>query len=259
MAENTSDSDIDLKKRARRRLVGAVALALLAAVVLPIVMDSKPRPPAQDIQVRIPSQDAGSFASRVGVGAPVPTPLPSTPPAAAVDPQPTQSVPDAAPPADASAPVSPPAVSVPPAAVPVPTKPAVIPHDTKPADAKHDSKTPSKPDAKKLDAKPNDAKSAETLRAEKILAGGDAPEAKSDAPWVLQLGAYAELGNAKVLQAKLKELGYPSYTEKVATPHGDRIRVRAGPFSSKAAAEKAQAALKKIGAGGPPGGVLAQK
>lgn len=255
MAENTSDSDIDLKKRARRRLVGAVALALLAAIVLPIVMDSKPRPPAQDIQVRIPSQDAGSFTSRVGVSSPAPTPLPPTPPVTAANPQPTPSAPDATPPADTSAPAAP----APSAAASVPAKPIVIPHDPKPADTKHDGKTPSKPDAKKPDAKPSDAKSAETLRAEKILAGGDAPEAKSDSPWVLQLGAYADSGNAKVLQAKLKELGYPSYTEKVATPHGDRIRVRAGPFSSKAAAEKAQAALKKIGAGGPPGGVLAQK
>lgn len=49
-----------LKKRARRRLIGAVALALLAAIVLPMVMDHKPAPLLKDIQVRIPSPDEGS-------------------------------------------------------------------------------------------------------------------------------------------------------------------------------------------------------
>lgn len=233
MTENTaaSDSDLQLKKRARRRLVGAVALALLAAIVLPMVMDHEPRPPQQDIQVRIPSQDAGSFTSRVLPGAPAATPLP---PVLEVKPQ------EAAP-----EPVLAPKPELKPEAKPVESKPAEL----KPA---------AKPEAPKPDSK-----SAEALRAEKILAGGDVakPEsAKSDhGQWVLQLGAYAEQGNVKVLQGKIKELGYASYTEKVSTPQGERIRVRAGPFSSKAAAEKAQARLKQIGAGGPPGGIVAPK
>ncbi len=49
-----------LKKRARRRLIGAVALALLAAIVLPMVMDHQPAAPLKDIQVRIPSPDEGA-------------------------------------------------------------------------------------------------------------------------------------------------------------------------------------------------------
>lgn len=230
MAENTAapDSDLQLKKRARRRLVGAVALALLAAIVLPMVMDHEPRPPAQDIQVRIPSQDAGSFTSRVLPGAPAATPLP---PVAA---RKTESVPTPAP------------QEMPPLQ----------------AEAKSESvpKSEPKPESKP-EPKPAESKSAEALRAERILSGADAdtPAVKSEGPWVLQLGAYAEQGNVKVLQAKIKELGYASYTEKVNTPQGERIRVRAGPFTSKAAAEKAQAALKRIGAGGPPGGVLVSK
>jgi len=240
MTENTAapDSDLQLKKRARRRLVGAVALALLAAIVLPMVMDHEPRPTQQDIQVRIPSQDAGSFTSRVLPGAPTATPLPPVAEVKKPEPKP-EPKPDVQPEA-APEPVAAP-------------KPEV----------KSESKTVAKPEAPK-----HDAKSAEALRAEKILAGGDLSKAdatKSEAPksdngqWVLQLGAYAEQGNVKVLQGKVKELGYPSYTEKVSTPQGERIRVRAGPFSSKAAAEKAQARLKQIGAGGPPGGVLAPK
>lgn len=229
MTENTAapDSDLQLKKRARRRLVGAIALALLAAIVLPMVMDHEPRPVQQDIQVRIPSQDAGSFTSRVLPGAPTATPLPPVADARKPEPKP-EIKPDELP------------------------EPAVAP---KPEPAP-------KVEPPKSEVKP-DTKSAETLRAERILAGGDMPKAeapKSDnGQWVLQLGAYAEQGNVKVLQGKIKELGYPSYTEKVSTPQGERIRVRAGPFSSKAAAEKAQGRLKQIGAGGPPGGVLAPK
>lgn len=54
------DDDTQLKKRARRRLIGAVALALFAAIVLPMVMDHQPAPPLKDIQVRIPSPDEGA-------------------------------------------------------------------------------------------------------------------------------------------------------------------------------------------------------
>lgn len=74
--DSAVDSTIDLKKRARRRLVGAAALALLAVIVLPIVMDSEPKPTGQEIQIRIPSQNSDSLAARVIPGHPTPTPLP---------------------------------------------------------------------------------------------------------------------------------------------------------------------------------------
>jgi DedD protein len=45
------------KKRARRRLVGAVALALAAAVGLPMLLDSEPRPLGGDIAIQIPSKE----------------------------------------------------------------------------------------------------------------------------------------------------------------------------------------------------------
>jgi DedD protein len=57
----TSDPQLQLKKRARRRLVGAVAFAGLAAVVLPMVMDEEPKQQVQDVQIRIPGQDQVPF------------------------------------------------------------------------------------------------------------------------------------------------------------------------------------------------------
>ncbi len=74
------DGQLELKKRSRRRLVGAAALALLAIIVLPMVMDHEPRQPVQDVQIRIPSQDGGGIAARILPTKPAATPLPPAPP-----------------------------------------------------------------------------------------------------------------------------------------------------------------------------------
>src|ERR1043166_720977 len=60
MAEQQQDVDT-LKRRGRRRLVGAVALVLLAVIVLPMVFDPEPRPVAPAPTVRIPGEDAAPF------------------------------------------------------------------------------------------------------------------------------------------------------------------------------------------------------
>jgi len=65
-----------LKRRARRRLVGAIALVLLVVVVLPILLDQEPKPVPHDLTVQIPSQDAGRFGARV-LQAPAQEPQPA--------------------------------------------------------------------------------------------------------------------------------------------------------------------------------------
>lgn len=57
MAKSISDEELQLKKRARRRLVGAVALVTLVVIFLPMVLESEPKPVGEDIAIRIPSQD----------------------------------------------------------------------------------------------------------------------------------------------------------------------------------------------------------
>jgi DedD protein len=52
-----NDPMLPEKKRARRRLVGAIALALAAAVGLPMLLDSEPKPLAGDIAIQIPAKD----------------------------------------------------------------------------------------------------------------------------------------------------------------------------------------------------------
>lgn len=65
MAEKQQDVDT-LKRRGRRRLVGAVALVLLAVIVLPMVFDPEPRAPAPAVSVRIPGEDEAPFKPKAG-------------------------------------------------------------------------------------------------------------------------------------------------------------------------------------------------
>lgn len=50
-----------LKRRGRRRLVGAVALVLVAVIVLPMVFDPEPRPAAPAVSTRIPGEGEAPF------------------------------------------------------------------------------------------------------------------------------------------------------------------------------------------------------
>lgn len=64
MARNVSDEELQLKKRARRRLVGAIVLVTAVAVVLPMILDSEPKPATQSINIQIPSPEAGVLSAK---------------------------------------------------------------------------------------------------------------------------------------------------------------------------------------------------
>jgi len=77
-----SEEELQLRKRARRRLVGAIALVLLVVVLVPMFLEHEPRSQKQDMDIRIPpipgpTQERGAS-----------TTPPSSPPAA-VSPQTT--------------------------------------------------------------------------------------------------------------------------------------------------------------------------
>ena len=65
MARAISDEELSLKKRARRRLIGAIILVTAVVVVLPMILDSEPKPDNQDVSIRIPSPDATPFNPKV--------------------------------------------------------------------------------------------------------------------------------------------------------------------------------------------------
>ena len=58
MAKTVNEEETQLRKRARRRLVGSITLVIAAVVILPMVLDSKPEHRVEEIDIRIPAEDA---------------------------------------------------------------------------------------------------------------------------------------------------------------------------------------------------------
>ena len=65
MAEPADINVDELRRRARRRLIGAIVLALGAAVIVPMLLESDPKPLGDDVSVKIPSIDDGKFVNRL--------------------------------------------------------------------------------------------------------------------------------------------------------------------------------------------------
>src|SRR5689334_17967822 len=62
MARPISDEELQLKKRARRRLVGAIVLVSAVAVILPMVLDSEPKALNQKVDIQIPTNERADKA-----------------------------------------------------------------------------------------------------------------------------------------------------------------------------------------------------
>lgn len=237
MAES-SDAQLQLKKRARRRLVGAIAFAGLAAVVLPMVMDEEPKQQVQDVQIRIPGQDQTPFAPKAMIAKPAVStaqPVDKTVPPAKTD-------------AASGTPVAKVAETPPVQVAAKPVEKAV----EKAVDKKTEKpveKTVEKPAATKAVKAPAD----DAQRAVAIL-GGKAAEAPVAAngggQYVILIGAFANPANVKQLQGKISELGVKTFTEPLDSPQGKKTRVRAGPFPNREAADKALERMKRIGVSG---------
>src|SRR5690606_26583906 len=68
-----------------------------------------------------------------------------------------------------------------------------------------------------------------------------AKPAAADVGFAVQLGAFARKADADKLRDRARSLGFSAFTETVATDKGDLVRVRLGPVSTRAEAEKLQA------------------
>ena len=69
----------------------------------------------------------------------------------------------------------------------------------------------------------------------------------------MQIGAFAEVTAAREARLKVEAMGLKTYTQVIESSSGRRIRVRVGPFATKAEADKAAARIKS---GGMPSAVL---
>lgn len=230
-----SDNDnLELKKRSRRRLVGAAALALIAAIVLPIVMDDEPVAPLTDIQVTIPERSVD--ARPIGAREPIVEPVSDLPPEL---PQPLE---------------VPPVVEAQPAPEPKPQpepKPAPEPApepEPKPApkpEPKPEPKPAPKPEPKPEPGPPAEPEESEEARRARAILEGRAPQsAAGEATQLLvQVGAFSDETKARTRQIDLAAKGFASFIETA----GGVSRVRMGPFAARAEAEAMIARLRSAG------------
>ena len=249
---DSPDAQLQLKKRARRRLVGAVAFAGLAAVILPMVMDEEPKQQVQDIQIRIPGQEQAPFAPKLKPATvekkeesshtqPAPA---ATPAVKAAEPQ-TSKAPER--PVEKA-----PEKSVEKAAVEktAAEKAAAEKAAAEKAAAEKAAAKPAEKTAEKVVDKAINGREAQ--RAAAILGGKAAnePAPANGSQFVILIGAFSNPANVKQLQTKIGELGIKVYTEPLDSPEGKKTRVRAGPFANREAADKALEKMKRIGVNG---------
>lgn len=213
------DDDVDprldpaagLRARARHRLIGAAALLLAVAIIVPMVLDPSPRPVNENIPIDIPSERT-PFTPRLSLP-PVPAADAGTPP------------PDQAP-------------------VVAPAK--VESKKDAQVEAKAEAKAAARTEAKTDEAAPSKAEVARKATEPSETA---APASKAG-KFAVQAAAPASEKAARELVERLKKGGFTTYTEVVETKDGVRHRVRIGPYATREDAEKARARLKAQGING---------
>jgi DedD protein len=170
MASPASPEASEIRRRGRQRLIGAIAIAVLLVVFVPMILDPEPRSPRNTPALEIPSKDNAPA---------LPAPAP-------------------------------------------PKAPATLP-SAPPAETKASSSVPSKP------------------------AMATAPAAQAAPPlegFAVQVGAFKDEDKLKQARDKLAAAGIRHYIERRGTQSGELTRLRAGPFPTREAAEKALAAVR---------------
>ncbi len=226
-----------MRKRAKHRLLGAVVLVLIGVVGFPLLFDTQPRPVAVDIPIDIPDRNKAKpltapstplkpAAQAQAVSGPVTLPEPEKKPEAAAQKAPEK-------PADKPAEKLAEKASEP---TPVPKatpKPAASVAAATPVIAPPKADDGAKARAQ-LEGKPVQPASAQTA------------SAPAEGRFVVQVGAFADATKAREARQKLERAGLKTYTQVAETKDGKRIRVRVGPFGSKAEADKAAGKIKEL-------------
>lgn len=212
MPSEPTAEQAEIRRKGRQRLVGAVVLALLAVVFVPMALDPEPRRDRPEPALAIPDKNAA--------------PLGAAPPAGETAP------------ARRTAPVATPDA-----------KPAESPKPdgtTRPEPAK----APETADVKAVEPKVSEPKAAPARDAPAPAPKAEPAAAPKLEGFAVQVGAFRE--DAKLQQArdKLKAARVPHYTERIDADGGALTRLRAGPYPTREAAEKAAVAIKKAGVEG---------
>lgn len=201
------------RQRARHRLVGALALVLIAVIGLPQILDKKPKPVANDITVQIVSN------------------LPN-PAAGLLNPEPEKKVAVEVKP-DTKLDVKPEPKAV---ISPVPS--------STPTPALQSSNATVSSAAKNLGLAPGEEL---VMTSKDVLVNGEV-KASATGKFVIQIGAFASEERANGWVAKLKESKIPYYVLTRNNAEGVKLFIlRAGPFTEREATEAAEKRIKALG------------
>ncbi len=232
------------RTRARRRLIGATLLVLMAIVGFPMLFESQPRPIPVDIPIDIPRAETAPPLSIPPARSQVIVVEPQPPSASAPAPARNESANVGraeAPAATASSQrASPPVAEREGHAARADDKPPARAAEIspKPPSAASDPKAPAKPGP------------SESARARALLEGRDTGKPATAAVpgrFVVQVGAFADASAAREVRQKVEKLGLKTYTQVVETSSGSRTRVRIGPLESREQADKVLDRLKAAG------------
>lgn len=215
-----------MRRRAKHRLIGATVLVLLGVGGFPLLFDKQPRPISVDIPIEIPDK---AKAKPLTIPQPLTAPAGQTEIAAPV----TSGAPGKAK-SGASA---------------ADEKLAAAPALTMPEGAK--AVAMAEP---KLSGKPTENPALGVARLVENTKAEAQPQSPSvekvaganDGRFVVQVGAYSDVARAREVRLKVEHVGLKTYIQLVETKDGRRIRVRVGPFASKAEADKAAEKIKKL-------------
>ncbi|HET8876584.1 MAG TPA: SPOR domain-containing protein [Casimicrobiaceae bacterium] len=260
MAEPADVNVDELRRRARRRLVGAVVLALGVAVVVPMLLETEQKPLGDDVAVRIPPVDSGKFVNRLNDGTTkgdpnakaaddATKPAPATSAATEAAPERQQkydtrvpggaSASSATMPSDAATGTPEPGTTSPPN-----TAPVIITDKSTPAPAQAPAQKAAASESPKATA------AASHRAPEPARSAHDEGGASQHDAFAVQLAAFADDRGANSLAGRLKKSGYAAYTEPLKTSKGTLWRVRVGPYPSRDAALAARDKLKTEGQSG---------
>ncbi|MBC7755680.1 MAG: SPOR domain-containing protein [Bdellovibrio sp.] len=221
--ETVGEQELNLKKRARRRLVGAIALVLLMIIVLPMILKNRAATSPQDkITISLPGEQQtitptapGDFDSNIVPAEPASQALPSS----ETTPIPTTNSKTET--------------------KPEPSEPAAQIADTEAAAEQNEMPTPAK------SAPAKEVQPMDTVK----------PKVEISHRFYVQVGVFSDEANVKQLQGKLSDLGYKSQTEKIDTAKGKKIRLRTQLFKDR---NEAAIALENIKDAGLTGMVVSQ-
>jgi len=217
-----------MRKRAKYRLIGAAVLVLAGVIGFPLMFDQQPRPIAVDMPIDIPDRNKTT---------PLTMPAPVAP-AATASAKPEPAVPLA--------------LATAPARMAEPGKlkaPVDVPSDEGvEVQAKPASKVVGKPADHPVSTTRPPVTADESTKARALLEGRDqATETPAVASrYVVQVGAFADAARAREVRLKMEKAGLKTYTHVAETKDGPRVRVRVGPFDSKAEADLAAEKIKKL-------------